>query len=459
MRVAVCQPLFAWDELEHSSSLAALRETLAAIPDGPLLEALRQRRHHGCDKYPVSILWGVLLLSIVLRHVHREDCLAELRRNAGLRVLLGIDHEAHVPHGWNLSRFLDVLGQEPFLSLLRTCFDDQVQRLGLAVPDLGRHTAGDATHLSARRDDDAARLAAETAQGLPQASGGRKEYHDDDGKVTHMLEWFGYQVHLLVDVQHEVTLAYHVSDTKRGDNEGIEALVEQAEANLPTGRIETLAYDKAADDGQVHAMLQGHGLQPVIEMRNLWSNEEPTRGLGGHLPLHVVHNEQGTIFCTDTLSEPPVMRPMTYRGHEKDRETLKYRCPAKVEGLVCASEAKCNAGKTYGLTVRVPQSLDLRRFPSILRASQQFERLYKGRTAAERVHGRLKVFWGLDDGNVLGARRFHAHVGTVMVVHLAMATVLASSQRYEGTFGTLKLSPIAAQLRAAQKAKEASASG
>ena len=84
MRLAASKPLFAWDKLEHSTSLAAIRETLAAIADGPLLEALRRRRHNGCDKYPTHLLWGVLLLAILLRHTTLEACLAELRRNAGL---------------------------------------------------------------------------------------------------------------------------------------------------------------------------------------------------------------------------------------------------------------------------------------------------------------------------------------------------------------------------------------
>ena len=48
--------------------------------------------------------------------------------------------------------------------------------------------------------------------------------------------------------------------------------------------------------------------------------------------------------------------------------------------------------------------------------TKQFERLYKGRTAVERVNARLKLYWGADDGNVVGARRFHAMVGVVMLV-------------------------------------------
>ena len=42
----------------------------------------------------------------------------------------------------------------------------------------------------------------------------------------------------------------------------------------------------------------------------------------------------------------------------------------------------------------------------------------------ERVNARLKLYWGADDGNVVGARRLHAMVGVVMLVHLALGTAL-----------------------------------
>src|SRR5439155_22099769 len=187
--------------------------------------------------------------------------------------LLGIATEDDIHNGWNLSRFLAVLGQEPHRSALRQVFDTLARRLGTAVPDLGRHTAGDATALAGRAKADPKAVRAEAAQGLPQPSGGRKEYRDDAGRVTQVYEWFGYKLHLLVDVQHEVALAYHVSDTKAGDNERVEALVAQAAANLPPQRIATLAYDKAADDEAVHEVLHGHGIKPLIQNRALWKEE------------------------------------------------------------------------------------------------------------------------------------------------------------------------------------------
>jgi hypothetical protein len=455
MHIHAAQPLFAWACLDDCPTLRTIHEFLDAVPDPPLLAGLRAARGHGRDDYPVELLWRVVLLTIALRHTSFNACLAELHRNPALCRLLGLTDESQIPNGWNVSRFLDVLGCEPHLTNLRAVFDHLARRLGRAVPDLGRQCAGDATALSARPKTGPKAVAAEAAQGLPQPTGGRKEYRDDDGRVVKVVEWFGYKLHLLVDVRHEVALAYHVSDTKAGDNERVEALVAQAQANLPVGRIETLAYDKAADDEKVHELLHGRGIKPVIQSRALWpKGGEPERVLpGGRYPLHLVHDEAGTVHCYDTVSDPPVRHRMAYIGYEKDRDCVKYRCPARHEGFDCPSDAKCNGELAAGLSARIPCELDLRRFPPIPRATKEFERRYKGRTAAERVNARLKIFWGADDGNVTGARRFHGFVGAVLVVQLVFATLLAKAPRWEGTLGQTRLGPIAKALREPELAK------
>ena len=146
---------------------------------------------------------------------------------------------------------------------------------------------------------------------------------------------------------------------------------------------------------------------------------------------------------------------MSFIGHEPERETLKYYCPARHEGWECPMSAVCNAGKSYGKTVRVPRGVDLRRFPSLPRATTKFERMYKGGTTVERVNAWLKLFWGVDDGNVKGSRRFVAQVGVVLAVHAAFATLLASAPRREGTLSQTRMSPVAEALRAAAAAKVA----
>jgi hypothetical protein len=180
-----------------------------------------------------------------------------------------------VPKPWNISRFEEVLGQEPHRTLLREVLDLLIQRLAVAVGDLGTNTASDATGLTARRKP-ALAAGEEAEEGLPQPSGGRKEHKDDQGKVMKVVEWFGFKLHLVVDVKHEVGLAYKITDTKAGDGETLPAVLEQAKANLPPDRIKTLAYDKAADSEAVHDILGGKKIKPVIQMRSLW-NSGPER--------------------------------------------------------------------------------------------------------------------------------------------------------------------------------------
>lgn len=445
MRLTTQQPLFAWEALEDSPSLQTVQAFLAAVPDGALLAALHAWRGRGRDDYPIGVLWGTLLLTIVLRHPTIEACLADLQRNAALRKLIGIASEAGVPKAWNMSRFLDVLGQPVHLQRLRETFDRLIRPLGAVVPDLGRHTAGDASGLSAR--------AAEEPRGeLPGPTGGRKEYTDEQGHVVRVVEWFGYKFHRLVDVKHEVILAWQITAANVGDNEVLPPLLAQAQANLPQERIQTLAYDKACDDEETHRRLHRQHIAPLIENRALWK-EEFERPLPGKLKAdNLVHDEAGTVYCYDLVSRVPVRHKMSYIGHEPARGTLKYRCPACHEGWRCLSAPRCNAGRPYGRTIRIKRELDLRRFPPIPRATKQFERLYKGRTAVERINARLKVFWGADDGNIVGPRRFHAFLGTVLIVHAGLATLLASSPRRDGPLGQLRLSALAQALQTRQTA-------
>ncbi len=85
MHILQTQSLFAWEALEDSPSINTPRQLLAVIPD--------RARGHRRNEYPVSVLWGSVLLTIALRHTSIEACLQKLRRNAQLRRLLGIKHE------------------------------------------------------------------------------------------------------------------------------------------------------------------------------------------------------------------------------------------------------------------------------------------------------------------------------------------------------------------------------
>jgi hypothetical protein len=483
VRIATTDPLFAWEKLPDSPDLIALKFLLDLIPDSSLLAALRAYRGKGRNKYPMYVLWRTHLTRYLLRHATMEACLADLGRNAALRSIVGIESPQAVPEAWNMSRFLEVLGQPAHLEFMQQAFQELVRRLGESVPDLGRDLCGDSAALSGRRHApkmvptvspsgartlslpvlgqavarDQSASDANSADELPQPAGGRKEYKDESGKVVKTYEWFGYKFHLLVDVKHEVVVAWHITSAAgegSGDSSVIPLLLERARRVLPEGRTRTLAYDKAADDRKTHELLSEQQIKPLIQIREMWK-EEAERMLPGHDGnSNVVYDEAGTIYCYDKVSAIPVKRKMAFIGHEKDRGTLKYRCPAHHEGMPCPSDKHCNGDSSYGKTVRVKCDTDLRRFPPIPRATAAFERRYKGRTAVERVNARLKVFWGADDGNVTGAERFHAHMATILLVHAAMANWLAVQPRYEGkSLSPTRMSQVAHRLHKAAAAR------
>jgi hypothetical protein len=335
-------------------------------------------------------------------------------------------------------------------------FNTRVRQLADAVDELGVHLAGDASALHAR----AARKNQGEHPELPRACAGRKEYLDDNGVVTEAYEWFGYKFHLLVDTKHEVVVGYRITAANVDDGKALPAVLADARENLGdaeedeangakphAGRIQTLAYDKACDRSQVHELLGQYGIGGVIETRAMW-RENPERMLpGDDGNENVVYDEEGTLYCYDKISDPPVRHRMAYFGFEKDRGTLKYRCPARHEGWRCPSDQRCNGGKKYGKTKRVKCEIEPRRFCRVPRGTKKFQRLYKGRTAVERVNSRLKVFWGMDDGNVTGNQRFAAKFGTVMLTHITFATLLARAERWDGTLSQTRLTPIAKALR------------
>ena len=71
MLIHATKPLFAWADLEDVPQLRTIKDVLSSLPDQQLLDGLRAARGNGRNDYPVSVLWGVVLLSILCRHLHQ----------------------------------------------------------------------------------------------------------------------------------------------------------------------------------------------------------------------------------------------------------------------------------------------------------------------------------------------------------------------------------------------------
>ena len=129
------------------------------------------------------------------------------------------------------------------------------------------------------------RATSEEQQGLPQASGGRKESCDEKGNVTKVVEWFGFKLHLLVDVKHEVSLAYKITGTSAGDGETLPAILEDAHtAAIPTSRGLPPAIRDRERIQNIARLPKALGLSPLAPQATILSPRAPKPGAFFPLP-------------------------------------------------------------------------------------------------------------------------------------------------------------------------------
>lgn len=413
--------LFCWNEIEELGDLHRLRLVLEALPDEALMTALERRRGRGRDDYPVRAVWNSILAGIVFQHMSVEQLRRELSRNGQLRWLCGFDlHKGldAVPPAYVYTRFLRLLFRHA--DLIDAMFDDLVEQLRSLLPGFGRHLAmdGKAIATAARRRKGLSSMAKDGRRDT-EADVGKKTYRgvQEDGTVWEKtMEWFGYKLHLIVDAVYELPVAFDVTKASASEMPAGRALVKtlkQRHEGLVED-CETLSGDKGLDDTKlIEQLWDDGGIKPVIDIRNMWRDGEETRRVS-HLS-NVVYDYRGTVYCHCPRSGE--RREMAYGGFEKDRGTLKYRCPAAQYEIECPGRASCPVRGS----VRIPLAEDRRVFTPLARSSYRWKTIYKKRTSVERVNSRLDVSFGFEEHFIRGQTKMRLRMGLALLTMLAMA--------------------------------------
>jgi len=442
--------LFSWNDIEAHSDLHRLRMVLDSLPDEPLMRTLEAERKGRRDDYPVRAVWNSVLAGLVFQHPNIESLRRELRRNAELRQVCGFDvfeGADAVPPPWVYTRFLKKLLRH--LDLVEAMFETLVEDLQQELRTLGTRLAVDAKALRSfgrtPRDDKR-----ETPDGRrdTDADWGMKTYKGlrEDGSAWEKIKrWFGYKVHLVVDADYELPLAYTVTRASAGDSPQLPKLLEHLDESHPQllERAQFLSGDKAYDcAAHDRALWETYHIKPVIDARNSW-NEQP------HQPRPLFPDRVDTIFytaqghvvcrCRDLPGSGNVpdpvdnYEPMAYQGFEADRACLKYRCPAAARGIECTQRDLCNQGRhgMHGRVVRVPLDHDRRLFTPLARDSKAWRREYKKRTAVERVNSRIDGSFGFERHTVRGLKKMRFRVSLALTVMLALALSAVRAGHHE----------------------------
>lgn len=437
----ISQPqLFSWNDVEACSDLHRLRMVVEALPDENLMQALETERKGRRDDYPLRAVWNSLLAGLVFQHPSIESLRRELRRNAELRQVCGFDvfHGSRaVPPSWVYTRFLKKLLRH--LDLVDAMFEELVEGVKQELSDSGTRLAVDSKALRSfgRKPSDEKREDRDGRRDT-DADWGTKTYKGvrEDGSVWEKVKrWFGYKVHLVVDADYELPLAYTVTRASANDSPQLPKLLQHLDENHPEllERAKYLSGDKAYDSADHHEDLwETHHIKPVIDVRNCW-NEQPhqPRQLFPERVDTVFYTAEGHVVCRcrdlpgpgDAPDPLDNYEPMVFQGFEAERGCLKYRCPAVVRGVECSQRDLCNQGRhsAHGRVARVPLDYDRRLFTPLARDTKAWTREYKKRTSVERVNSRIDGSFGFERHTIRGLKKMRLRVGLALAVMLALA--------------------------------------
>ena len=418
MSKIIQQKIFSWKDVEASGELERLRMVIEVMPDEELMEALESERKGRRDDYPVREVWNSILAGIVYQHPSIESLRRELLRNGELREACGFDpslKEKAVPSKDAYSSMLKKLIRKQ--EMIDRIFDGLIEELKKYLSDFGEHLAIDGKKIESyargkKNPQDSSD---------PEADWGYKTYRGKraDGSIWEKItSWFGYKLHLIVDTTYELPVGYRVTRASRHDIEEMLPMVKEAKEKHFQD-IETLAGDKAYDSGPHNEVLYGeHGIKPVIDIRNQWKDTDETRALNPEIRDNVVYDYRGAVYCHCPKSNERY--EMAFCGFEKDRMTLKYKCPMAAYGIRCRGFVECSEG-TKGKIVRIPLDTDRRIFVPIARSSYKWQRIYNGRTAVERVNSRIDMSFGFEHHFIRGKAKITLRAGLALVVMLSMA--------------------------------------
>lgn len=392
--------------------------TLSALPDERLVHWLRVQRKGRRDDYPLEMLWRCVIAKYVYQIRTYAELIRELWRNGSLRRLVGIASPGFIPQDYHFSRLLKLLSEPEGFAQLSAMFEELVRRLAEALPEMGRHLAVDATAVHAysnemrkdKSDPDAAWSARPKRQRRRKRSGGVEEYLDF---------WFGYQVHLVVDTKTELPVGFEVTAANENETTRFEPLLEATQRAQPRllARTEAVLADAGYDSrDNCRFVLEDLKALPIIKMRLTQKKGELCQS------AEELCTELGTQVCLSG-------HEMAYAG--RDGDFLKWRCPVTCgKAEACTMLGRCTASE-YGAVRKVSIKGDPRRYPGLWRDSKKWRRLYKQRTAVERVNARLKDFLLLDELTVRGLQKVQMHVGLGLVVMLAGAWAMVQSEKVD----------------------------
>jgi hypothetical protein len=280
-------------------------------------------------------------------------------------------------------------------------FNNQVSELFELIPGFGRNKAGDGKYLDSYAKGKPKEGQTSTDNRTENdAQWSVKEYHYTDSKgkkQTKKESHYGFKTHIVCDVDTELPMGYSVTAANADEKKEMMKLLENP--LLSKGAVQEtggcMLLDRGYDSLEMIKAVKSKGMLPIVDIRNCWKDGEETKQ---YKDTDIVYNYKGDVFYTDEKGEKHKMK---YEGYDKQKKCLRYSYK----------------GKIYKIYI----SYDERIFLPIARDSKKFKKLYKGRTAVERLNGRLDRDYMFEVHTIRGLEKMTLMVSLSLIIMNGMA--------------------------------------
>ena len=402
-------PLFDFEAFIQEKSPHRLNGILEALPAEKLLVALEKEHWTGRKGYSVRGMWAALIAGLIYQCHTIAEVVRLLNRDQDIRLICGFSKDK-LPGEDALGRFLKKLTQHP--ALLDEFIQNLVKKLREVLPGFGTKLVVDSTDIPAYANGHREHPADTDARwGAKKKGNSTTAKAKGERKESEVYYWFGYKLHLVVDAFYELPLAFILTPANEADTTYLKPLLQKAGVDREELKPAVVITDKGYDSQENNTFVyQECKAAPIIPIRERKNTQLPD-----------ICNAQGTALCGCGLS-------MVYWG--RDGNYLKYRCPDALGKAKCKFRFRCTSS-SYGYVLKVPIATDIRRHPPVPRETKKWQRLYKMRTAVERVNSRVKGLLGLGHITLRGILKVNMKSALSLLVMLAAAVNMAQEHRYQ----------------------------
>ena len=338
----------------------------------PLTQALYSDA--GAPAFPPVSMDKAILLTYLGEADSERDLAERLSFDIRLQTLCGFDFFETPSHA-AFSCFRTRLGAETFYEILHRLI---AQAIAIGLIKNLVHTAVDSTHIWACSNKFGIKIC--TCKGKCDCL---KTYTDPDarwGHKTKTYSFFGYKIHLIVDVESHLPLEVIVTPGNASDNTQAIPLLEQATQKHPQLTIQSAAMDAAYDAYDIYQHCIEQHIDPIIALNP--GNTQGKTQIGND--LHI--DEKGQYYCQRTGLK------LVKNGTDPKRKgRQKIVCSPTGDRKTCPFRKECCSDSNVGKTFYVYPLKDLRLVGPIPRGSKLWKTLYNERTASERINAQLKT--------------------------------------------------------------------